>query len=57
MGWRVGGCGGGLGVVERRKDKRIFTHGTQSERTAKEPGVWHGLLAWVIGSKPCREKK
>lgn len=48
---------GGSGETE---DKRLFTHGTQSERAAKEPGPGtrlHCLLTWVIGSKPCRERK
>lgn len=49
--WR--GRGGG-GVME---DKKLFTHGTQSQRMAKEPGAWRCLLRWVIGSKPCREGK
>lgn len=51
----VAGGGGRGGWRERRtgrrKDKRHFTHGTQSERTAKECGGWHRVLTWVIGSK------
>lgn len=35
------------------EDKGLFTHVTQSERTAKEPGVWCCLIKWVIGCRPC----
>lgn len=33
---RCRGGGGGVGAME---DKRLFTHGTQSQRTAREPGA------------------
>lgn len=48
------GGGGGGGAME---DKRLFTHGTQSQRTAKDPGACRCLLGWVTCSKPCEEKK
>lgn len=38
--WRAGGCGEEVGEgVVRWRIKRLFTHGTPSQRTAKEPGA------------------
>lgn len=47
----MGGEDEGSGEQGGGKDKRHFTHGTQSERTAKKCGGLHCVLTWVIGLK------